>query len=44
MLSPPDAALQKLPGQHQLLGWVLEPETMRFLVAANASVDVDEYN
>lgn len=43
VLSPTDAQLQKLPGQHQLLGWVLEPEVMRFLLAANANVDVDEY-
>ncbi|WP_378738290.1 DUF4279 domain-containing protein [Nocardia brasiliensis] len=43
-LNPPDARFQKLPGQHQLLGWALEPVVMRFLVAANAAVDVDEYS
>jgi hypothetical protein len=42
--SAPEAPLQKLPGQHQLLGWVLEPTVMAFLLAAHAFVDVDEYS
>jgi hypothetical protein len=41
--SPPTATLQKLAGQHQLLGWALEPAVLEFLVMTNASVDVDEY-
>ncbi|MGO1056577.1 DUF4279 domain-containing protein [Crossiella sp. CA198] len=42
-LSPPDASLQKFGGQHQLLGFALEPEWMRFLVAVDACIDFDEY-
>lgn len=42
-LSSPDAALQKLPGQHQLLGWVLDREVLRFLLDVDAVLDVDEY-
>lgn len=43
LLSPPDAELQKLPGQHQLLGFDLDAELMAFLVDAEADLDVDEY-
>jgi Domain of unknown function (DUF4279) len=42
-LSPPDEPLQKLAGQHQLLGWHLERRAMDFLVATRAELDVDEY-
>ncbi len=42
-LSPSDAPLQKIPGQHQLLGWGLEREVLKFLLATNAYLDVDEY-
>jgi hypothetical protein len=42
-LSPPDAELQKLSGQHQLLGWHLDREVLDFLMATGASLDVDEY-
>lgn len=42
-LSPPDAQLQKLPGQHQLLGWHLDRDILAFLIAVNAEIDVDEY-
>lgn len=42
-LSPPDASLQKLPGQHQLLGWSLGRELLEFLLVTNAGLDVDEY-
>jgi hypothetical protein len=42
-LSPPGAALQKLAGQHQLLGWTLEREVLEFLLATGAYLDVDEY-
>jgi hypothetical protein len=31
--SAPEAPLQKLPGQHQLLGWALQPTVMAFLLA-----------
>jgi hypothetical protein len=40
----PEAPLQKLPGQHQLLGWALQPTVMAFLLAAHAFIDVDEYS
>ena len=36
--------LQKLPGQHQLLGWHLDRDTLAFLLAIGASLDVDEYD
>ncbi len=36
--------LEKLPGQHQLLGWRLDAETIEFLHDINAELDVDEYN
>lgn len=39
----PDAALQKLPGQHQLLGWTLERDVLDFLQVTGAVLDVDEY-
>lgn len=42
-LSTPDEVLQKLPGQHQLLGWHLDRDVLEFLVAVAASLDVDEY-
>jgi hypothetical protein len=42
-LSPPEAALQKLAGQHQLLGWVLDREVLAFLLATGADLDADEY-
>ncbi len=42
-LSPPDEPLQKLPGQHQLLGWVLDRDVLEFLLAVDAILDVDEY-
>ena len=35
--------LEKLSGQHQLLGWRLDSDTMAFLVAVGAFLDVDEY-
>jgi hypothetical protein len=41
--SGPADPFQKLPGQHQLLGWTLSRETMRFLLATGSSLDVDEY-
>jgi hypothetical protein len=42
-LSPPDAQFQKLPGQHQLLGWHLDRDILAFLIAVNAEIDADEY-
>ncbi len=33
----------KLSGQHQLLGWTLSVETMQFLTAVGANLNVDEY-
>jgi hypothetical protein len=35
--------LQKLPGQHQLLGWHLDARTLEFLRLTRAELDVDEY-
>ena len=42
-LSSPDAQLQKLRGQHHLLGWHLDREILTFLIAVNAEIDADEY-
>lgn len=36
--------LEKMPGQHQMLGWALEPKTLELLVSMNATIDVDEYS
>jgi hypothetical protein len=42
-LSPPDAELRKLAGQHQLLGWGLDRGVLEFLLETGAYLDVDEY-
>ena len=42
-LSPPDAPLQKLAGQHQLLGWYLDAKSLKFLARVGADLDADEY-
>jgi hypothetical protein len=41
--SAPNAPLQTLQGQHQLLGWNLGSRVLGFLVAVGADLDVDEY-
>jgi hypothetical protein len=38
-----DDDLEKLPGQHQLLGWHLSHSVTAFLVDVNAELDFDEY-
>jgi hypothetical protein len=43
ILSPPDAQRQKIPGQHQLLGWTLDRDIFEFLLATGAYLDIDEY-
>ena len=43
-MSDPNDRLQKLPGQHQLLGWHLEHQDLAFLVRLDASIDADEYS
>jgi hypothetical protein len=35
--------LEKLPGQHQLLGWVLDAGALRFLVDVRAELAFDEH-
>ena len=35
--------LERLPGQHQLLGWHLDSDVISFLHAVGADLDVDEY-
>lgn len=35
--------MEKLPGQHHLLGWHLDAEVIRFLAEVKADFDVDEY-
>lgn len=34
---------EKMPGQHQMLGWALEAHTLELLVSMGATIDVDEY-
>jgi uncharacterized protein DUF4279 len=43
ILPSPEARFQKLPGQHQLLGWHLEADDLAFLARIGADIDVDEY-
>jgi hypothetical protein len=43
-LDSPASGLEKLPGQHQLLGWHLSRDVMAFLMSVAAELDVDEYD
>lgn len=36
-------SFEKLAGQHQLLGWHLEPRILEFLIESGCELDVDEY-
>jgi hypothetical protein len=38
-----DDGMEKLPGQHQLLGWHLRTDALAFLLHVGAEIDVDEY-
>jgi hypothetical protein len=40
---PGGGQLERLPGQHQLLGWRLSPGVIEFLGLTHAALDVDEY-
>ncbi|MCX5067776.1 DUF4279 domain-containing protein [Micromonospora lupini] len=42
-LAGPVDGMQKLPGQHQLLGWHLDARVLEFLRRTRAELDVDEY-
>ncbi|GAB3170030.1 uncharacterized protein DUF4279 [Micromonospora palomenae] len=42
-LTSPVEGLQKLPGQHQLLGWHIDARVLEFLRLTRAELDVDEY-
>jgi hypothetical protein len=42
-LTSPVEGMQKLPGQHQLLGWHLDARTLEFLRRTRAELDADEY-
>ncbi|MEV0427994.1 DUF4279 domain-containing protein [Micromonospora sp. NPDC050495] len=42
-LTGPVEGLEKLPGQHQLLGWHVDARVLDFLRLARAELDVDEY-
>ncbi|SNS70524.1 DUF4279 domain-containing protein [Actinomadura mexicana] len=42
-LTSPVEGLEKLAGQHQMLGWHLDARTLEFLRRAGAELDVDEY-
>jgi hypothetical protein len=43
ILSPPDAEIGKIPGQHQLLGFHLDRRILDFLHRVGAEIDFDEY-
>jgi hypothetical protein len=40
---PDGTMFERLPGQHQLLGWHLDTATLAFLRFVGAELDVDEY-
>jgi hypothetical protein len=42
-VSNSEAGVQKLGGQHQLLGWHLSSDDLGFLSRIGASIDADEY-
>ena len=42
-LRGPVDGLEKLPGQHQLLGWHVDRRTLEFLRITGAELDIDEY-
>jgi hypothetical protein len=35
--------LESVPGQHQLLGWHIDKETLEFILRLDAEIDGDEY-
>jgi Domain of unknown function (DUF4279) len=44
-LTTPDGTIvRSLPGQHQLLGWDLDAETLSFLSTVGATISVYEYS
>jgi Domain of unknown function (DUF4279) len=43
MVTDNGLVLEKLPGQHQLLGWHLTTEDLVLLASMSATLDVDEY-
>jgi len=42
-ISVTEDGLEKLPGQHQSLGWHLDRSVLEFLVEVGAELDADEY-
>jgi uncharacterized protein DUF4279 len=40
---PDGSRLEKLSGQHQLLGWRFTPDIIEFLIATRSILDIDEY-
>lgn len=40
---PDGTRLERLPGQHQLLGWYLDQTVIQFLHITHAGLNVDEY-
>jgi hypothetical protein len=42
-LAPSAKGMERVSGQHQLLGWHLDPDTLAFLADIRADFDVDEY-
>lgn len=42
-VTPDGGIAEKLPGQHQLLGWILSAEQVGVLASMRATIDSDEY-
>ena len=42
-IDPDGTTWERLPGQHQLLGWSLDSEVLEFLHAVGGCLSVDEY-
>jgi hypothetical protein len=42
-ITPEGELLERIPGQHQLLGWHLPTSTIQLLASMSAELDADEY-
>jgi hypothetical protein len=42
-VTPGGGIAEKVPGQHQLLGWILSAEQVAVLASMRATIDSDEY-
>ena len=42
-VTPEEELFERLPGQHQLLGWILPSESIELLASMRAQICADEY-